>query len=56
MNHAKSEHWVARHSRPTIFLILTLALLGGIVKARYPPSSASVRIRKIIGRECLATQ
>src|SRR5258706_9700891 len=28
----------------------------GIVKARYPPSRASVRIRKIIGREWRDTQ
>jgi hypothetical protein len=28
----------------------------GIVKARYPPSSASVRIRKITERECRVNQ
>jgi hypothetical protein len=28
----------------------------GIVKARYPPSNASVRIRKITERECRANQ
>src|ERR1700739_2930737 len=28
----------------------------GMVKARYPPSSARVRMRKIIGREWRATQ
>jgi len=29
VNHRRAEHWVARHSRPMIFLILTLAVLGG---------------------------
>jgi multidrug efflux pump subunit AcrB len=34
----KSEHWVARHSRPVIFLILTLALLGGYLVFTIPVS------------------
>ena len=34
----KSEHWVARHSRPMIFLILTLALLGGYLAFTIPVS------------------
>ncbi len=38
MNHKKSEHWVARHSRPVIFLILTLALLGGYLAFTIPVS------------------
>ena len=38
MNHKKSEHWVARHSRPMIFLILTLALLGGYLAFTIPVS------------------
>ena len=38
MNHEKSEHWVARHSRPMIFLILTLALLGGYLAFTIPVS------------------
>ena len=38
MNHAKSDHWVARHSRPMIFLILTLALLGGYLAFTIPVS------------------
>ena len=38
MNQRKSEHWVARHSRPTIFLILTLALLGGYLAFTIPVS------------------
>ncbi len=38
MNHKKTEHWVARHSRPTIFLILTLALLGGYLAFTIPVS------------------
>jgi multidrug efflux pump subunit AcrB len=28
VNGANSDHWIARHSRPIIFLILTLALMG----------------------------
>ena len=38
MNHKKSDHWVARHSRPMIFLILTLALLGGYLAFTIPVS------------------
>jgi multidrug efflux pump subunit AcrB len=38
VNHAKSDHWVARHSRPMIFLILTLALLGGYLAFTIPVS------------------
>ena len=38
MNHEKSEHWIARHSRPMIFLILTLALLGGYLAFTIPVS------------------
>ncbi len=38
MNHKKSEHWVARHSRPMIFLILTLTLLGGYLAFTIPVS------------------
>ena len=38
MNHTKSEHWVARHSRPMIFLILTLGLLGAYLAFTIPVS------------------
>jgi multidrug efflux pump subunit AcrB len=38
VNHKKSEHWVARHSRPMVFLILTLALLGGYLAFTIPVS------------------
>jgi multidrug efflux pump subunit AcrB len=38
LNHVKSNHWVARHSRPMIFLILTLALLGGYLAFTIPVS------------------
>ena len=38
MNHKKSDHWVARHSRPVIFLILSLALLGGYLAFTIPVS------------------
>jgi multidrug efflux pump subunit AcrB len=38
VNHKKSDHWVARHSRPVIFLILTLALLGGYLAFTIPVS------------------
>jgi multidrug efflux pump subunit AcrB len=38
LNHQKSDHWVARHSRPVIFLILTLALLGGYLVFTIPVS------------------
>jgi multidrug efflux pump subunit AcrB len=33
-----TEHWIARHSRPVIFLILTLALLGGYLAFTIPVS------------------
>jgi len=32
------EHWIARHSRPVIFLILTLGLLGGYLAFTIPVS------------------
>src|SRR6202163_1195901 len=38
VNHSKSDHWVAKHSRPMIFLILTLALLGGYLAFTIPVS------------------
>jgi len=38
VNLKKSEHWVSRHSRPMIFLILTLALLGGYLAFTIPVS------------------
>jgi len=38
VNQEKSEHWVSRHSRPMIFLILTLALLGGYLAFTIPVS------------------
>jgi multidrug efflux pump subunit AcrB len=38
VNPKKSDHWVARHSRPMIFLILTLALLGGYLAFTIPVS------------------
>jgi len=38
VNHKKSDHWVARHSRPVIFLILTLALLGAYLAFTIPVS------------------
>jgi len=38
VNKKKSEHWVSRHSRPVIFLILTLALLGGYLAFTIPVS------------------
>ena len=38
MKHKKSEHWVSRHSRPMIFLILTLALLGAYLAFTIPVS------------------
>src|SRR6202158_1554791 len=38
VNHSKSDHWVAKHSRPMIFLILTLALLGGYIAFTIPVS------------------
>src|SRR5436305_6495862 len=33
-----SSYWVARHSRPVIFLIVTLALLGGYLAFTIPVS------------------
>jgi multidrug efflux pump subunit AcrB len=38
VNPKKSDHWIARHSRPMIFLILTLALLGGYLAFTIPVS------------------
>ena len=38
MNQPNSDHWVARHSRPVIFLILTLALLGAYLAFTVPVS------------------
>ncbi|MBZ5681599.1 MAG: efflux RND transporter permease subunit [Acidobacteriia bacterium] len=38
MNSPNSDHWIARHSRPVIFLILTLALLGGYLAFTIPVS------------------
>jgi multidrug efflux pump subunit AcrB len=38
VNQKKSDHWVARHSRPVIFLILTLSLLGGYLVFTIPVS------------------
>ena len=38
MNSQKNDHWIARHSRPVIFLILTLALLGGYLAFTIPVS------------------
>ncbi len=38
MNSPKADHWVARHSRPVIFLILTLALLGTYLAFTIPIS------------------
>ncbi len=38
MNSPTADHWVARHSRPVIFLILTLALLGGYLAFTIPVS------------------
>ena len=37
-NHADSSYWFARHSRSVIFLILTLALLGGYLAFTIPVS------------------
>ncbi|HUA14691.1 MAG TPA: efflux RND transporter permease subunit [Verrucomicrobiae bacterium] len=34
--HPEERHWVARHSRPIIFLILTLALLGAYLAFTVP--------------------
>ncbi len=35
---ARAEHWIAQHSRPVIFLIVTLALLGGYLAFTIPVS------------------
>src|SRR6202171_2249132 len=36
VNHSKSDHWCARSSKSVIFLILTLALLGGYLAFTIP--------------------
>ena len=38
MNHAENSYWVTRHSRSVIFLILTLAVLGGYLAFTIPVS------------------
>src|SRR3982074_851972 len=38
VNHSKADHWIARHSRPVIFLILTLGLLGAYLAFTIPVS------------------
>ena len=38
MNHADNSYWFTRHSRSVIFLILTLALLGGYLAFTIPVS------------------
>jgi len=38
VNHPKTDHWIARHSRPVIFLILTLGLLGAYLAFTIPVS------------------
>ncbi len=38
MNQPKADHWIARHSRPVIFLILTLGLLGAYLAFTIPVS------------------
>jgi len=38
VNSPKAGHWVAQHSRPVIFLILTLALLGAYLAFTIPVS------------------
>ena len=38
MNYLKADHWIARHSRPIIFLILTLGLLGAYLAFTIPVS------------------
>ena len=38
MNHPEPSFWFARHSKPVIFLILTLALLGGYLAFTIPVS------------------
>jgi multidrug efflux pump subunit AcrB len=36
--HPSAQHWIARHSRPVIFLILTLGLLGAYLAFTIPVS------------------
>ncbi|HET9408073.1 MAG TPA: efflux RND transporter permease subunit [Candidatus Sulfotelmatobacter sp.] len=38
MSVGNAEHWISRHSRPIIFLIITLALLGGYLAFTIPVS------------------
>jgi len=38
VNSPNSDHWIARHSRPVIFLIVTLALLGAYLAFTIPVS------------------
>jgi multidrug efflux pump subunit AcrB len=38
VNSPKADHWIARHSRPVLFLILTLALLGAYLAFTIPIS------------------
>jgi multidrug efflux pump subunit AcrB len=38
VNQPKADHWIARHSRPVIFLILTLGLLGAYLAFTIPVS------------------
>jgi multidrug efflux pump subunit AcrB len=37
-NNSSGQHWIAQHSRPVIFLILTLALLGAYLAFTIPVS------------------
>ena len=36
--HSTEQHWIAQHSRPVIFLILTLGLLGAYLAFTIPVS------------------
>jgi len=38
LNHPESSYWFARHSKPLIFLILTIAALGGYLAFNIPVS------------------
>jgi multidrug efflux pump subunit AcrB len=38
VNRPNSDHWIARHSRPLIFLILTVALMGAYLAFTIPVS------------------
>ena len=38
MNRPESSYWFARHSKPLIFLILTIAVLGGYLAFNIPVS------------------